>query len=129
MKLNRDKGAALVELAIVLPLLILIVFGVCEFGWVMYVNNALGNAGREGARFAAVTYAVKANDPRVAAHVRDCLYVGGYAADDVSVTNSQGVSGRPVSVTVTLNFHSFTKIFPFLEGKKFASEVTMLYER
>jgi Flp pilus assembly protein TadG len=52
---NRDKwmencGASAVEFAIVLPCLLLIVFGVIEFGLLVYNKQILTNACREGAR-------------------------------------------------------------------------------
>ncbi|HEX2769458.1 MAG TPA: TadE family protein [Geobacteraceae bacterium] len=55
MKLGNQKGQALVELAIILPLLVLLVFGVFEFGRVMYIKNTLNFAAREGARRASVS--------------------------------------------------------------------------
>jgi Flp pilus assembly protein TadG len=51
MKWINEKGAAVVEFAIVLPLLLVIVFGIVEFGFVMYNQAMLTNAAREGARF------------------------------------------------------------------------------
>jgi Flp pilus assembly protein TadG len=49
MILNR-RGAALVEFAIVLPLLFALVFGIIEFGFLFYNKAMLTNASREGAR-------------------------------------------------------------------------------
>lgn len=53
-RLNLRRGATLVEFAMVLPVLLLIVLGIMEFGW--YTRNQLGvaNAVREGARVAAI---------------------------------------------------------------------------
>jgi Flp pilus assembly protein TadG len=49
---NRKKrrGAAVVEMAVVSPLLVVMLFGIIEFGWIMAVQNTLVNATREGAR-------------------------------------------------------------------------------
>lgn len=46
----NQKGAAAVEFAIVLPLLVLLVFGSIEFGLLLYNKQVITNAGREGAR-------------------------------------------------------------------------------
>lgn len=54
MKFNSQKGAALVEFAVILPLLLLIVFGIVEFGFIFYNQAILTNASREGARRAIV---------------------------------------------------------------------------
>jgi hypothetical protein len=46
-----EKGAALIELAIMLPLLILFVIGAAEFGRVYYAAITVANAARAGAQF------------------------------------------------------------------------------
>jgi Flp pilus assembly protein TadG len=50
MKLKNQKGAAAVEFAIVLPFLVLLVFGMIEFGILYYNQQVITNASREGAR-------------------------------------------------------------------------------
>jgi Flp pilus assembly pilin Flp len=52
--LRDEAGAAVVEFALVLPILMLIVFGIIDFGRAFYTSNNLVSAVREGARFAAV---------------------------------------------------------------------------
>jgi hypothetical protein len=47
---NPERGAALVELAMVLPLLLLIFVGIIEFGLLFYNQQVLTNASREGSR-------------------------------------------------------------------------------
>jgi len=51
---NSVRGAAAVELAVVLPLLLTLVFGIIEFGWVFMVRETLTNSSREGARVAVL---------------------------------------------------------------------------
>jgi len=50
----NKRGQALVEFAIVIILLFLLVFGIIQFGWLMYIKNTLNNAARAGARTAVV---------------------------------------------------------------------------
>jgi Flp pilus assembly protein TadG len=47
---HNQKGVALIEFAIVLPLLLLLVFGAIEFGLLLYNKQVITNASREGAR-------------------------------------------------------------------------------
>jgi Flp pilus assembly protein TadG len=47
---HNQKGAATIELAIVLPILVLLVFGAIEFGLLFYNKQVITNASREGAR-------------------------------------------------------------------------------
>ena len=47
---HRQKGVATVEFGLLLPLLLLIVSGIVEFGMALYDKAVLTNASREGAR-------------------------------------------------------------------------------
>ena len=49
---ESQKGAAVVEFAILLPLLVILIAGVIEFGVLLYNKQILTNASREGARAA-----------------------------------------------------------------------------
>lgn len=53
-KLHSETGASAVEFAIILPVLIIILFGIFEFGLVYRDYLAITHAAREGARMAAV---------------------------------------------------------------------------
>jgi Flp pilus assembly protein TadG len=53
-RLRRDRGAAAVEFAIILPILMLVVFGVIQFGIALSRIEVYVSAAREGARYAAV---------------------------------------------------------------------------
>lgn len=50
MYFRNQKGAAAIEFAIVLPLLVILVFGVIEVGLLLYNKQVITNASREGAR-------------------------------------------------------------------------------
>ena len=50
----RARAAAVVEFAVVLPLLLTILFGIIEYGWVFMVRQTLQTAAREGARLAVL---------------------------------------------------------------------------
>jgi hypothetical protein len=52
---KNNKGNAVLEFALVLPLLLLILFGITEFGRAIMTTNTLNSAAREGARLAAVS--------------------------------------------------------------------------
>ncbi|MBI5441579.1 MAG: pilus assembly protein [Deltaproteobacteria bacterium] len=89
---RREKGAALVEFGLVLPLLLLILLGTIEFGLLLYNRQVLTNAAREGARFGIV-----AATPRVpAADIRD--QVSAYCSDFL-VSFAQPVPTPATTVT------------------------------
>lgn len=55
LKLRKSqKGQGLVEFALVFPLLMLLILGMIEFGWILNGKITLTNAAREGARVAAI---------------------------------------------------------------------------
>ena len=51
---NHERGQDLVEFALALPLLLLILLGIMEFGIVIMSYDTIANAAREGARFGVV---------------------------------------------------------------------------
>jgi len=51
---NRDRGAAMVEFALLLPLLLLLLFGIIDFGRALNAQITITQAAREGARLAAL---------------------------------------------------------------------------
>lgn len=52
---HAQRGAAAVEFAIVLPLLIILIFGIIEFSVILFDKAMITNASREGAR-AGIVY-------------------------------------------------------------------------
>jgi Flp pilus assembly protein TadG len=55
-RLRREEGASMIEFAIVAPLLFVLLFGIIEFGLIMYDQAIITSASIEGARFAASYY-------------------------------------------------------------------------
>lgn len=50
---GNNRGAAVIEFAVLLPLLAILVFGILEFGFLWLQSHYIANAAREGARIAA----------------------------------------------------------------------------
>ena len=53
-KLKNNDGAGLVEFALIALLLFSVLFGIIETGFLLYNQQIITNAGREGARFGIV---------------------------------------------------------------------------
>jgi Flp pilus assembly protein TadG len=108
---TNERGAAAVELAIILPLLLLILFGIIEFGRAYNVQVSLTQAAREGARYAAVHY----QDGSL--NVSGAALSAAPALDGlgVNVTNnaSSCAPGSSVKVTTSVTLPSMTG---FLDG-------------
>ena len=100
--LGNEKGQNLVEFALVVPLLLLLVIGIAEFGRAWMAQNILTGAAREAVRLLAVP--PPDGGPTVAYNrAVAVLASAGITADNVSVVDTPGTFG-PVSVTVNYNF-------------------------
>lgn len=97
-RLKNETGASAVEFAIILPVLILILFGIFEFGMAYRDYLAITHAAREGARMAAVGRYSEAE-------VRQRAYPVSPSSVSISYLSSGGVArhGDPVQVTVTFD--------------------------
>lgn len=103
---RRRRGAETVELAVTLPLLMVVVFTGFEYGWAVLKSIQLDHAAREGARAAALSGATVAS---VQDRVNTVLQNSGIAAGAVSVTmnpadpGSTG-AGNSISVEVEASY-------------------------
>ena len=77
-RLRSERGTAIIETALTLPLLLLVCIAIFEFGRAYQTWEVLTNAAREGARLAVLPTAVPG---AVDARVREYLTVGGLSAD------------------------------------------------
>ena len=73
-----ERGSTMAEFAVVASVFFMIVFGIIEFGRMLYTHNALTDATRRGARYAVLHTAEVATDgtPRVAKCVRAVVVYG-----------------------------------------------------
>jgi len=71
-RITSDRGAALLEVALTLPLLLLVTVGIFEFGRAYQTQQVLTNAAREGARVAVLP-----GQPTGAARSRVTAYLTG----------------------------------------------------
>lgn len=94
----RERGAAAVEFALVLPVLLLLVLGLLEFARIYNVQISLSNAAREGARVMAIENSVAT--ARAAAVAAAPSVDPAISTAQVAVTPSSCSGGGTVSVTI-----------------------------
>lgn len=129
MNLCNQKGQALVEVALILPILVLLVFGSFEFGRAMYIKNTLNYAAREGARRASVSEPF--NIGAVRNHVTASLPASLHTGLAVTVTPAAPQHGID-TVTVVVEA-PFTTVVPDLLTQlagitTLSAEASMRYE-
>jgi Flp pilus assembly protein TadG len=122
---KSERGAALVEFAIVATIFLTVLFGVIEFGRMFWTHNALRDAARRGTRYATV----RKNDAAGIAAVKNMVVYGdpnvssgtpvvsGLTTANVAV-NYQNYNGLQLSsrATVTITGYQFQFSVPLIGG-------------
>jgi Flp pilus assembly protein TadG len=101
-KLPR-RGAAAVEAALLLPLGILLVFGLMEFGWVFLRAQQITHAARHGARIAATADATNADVEAAIMAWMNEIGITDYSWSASPTDVSAVETGETVTITVTGN--------------------------
>ncbi len=131
---DSERGAVLVEFALISPFLFIILFGIIDFGWAFTQVLDTRHAAREGARLAAVDFQPTAD---VGADQTDlivaeiCGRLEDPATSRVSVTldSTDTSTGALATVRVERDLEQLTGFFSFLDNKETASDVTFRLER
>lgn len=107
-RLKNERGAALLETAVVLPLVLLVSVSIFEFGRAYQVFQVMTNAAREGARLAVLP---ASTDADVKTRVTDYLTAGqiqgadpNWVSIDHTKTVSIGGTGTAPATQVTVNY-------------------------
>ena len=112
---SRHRGQAIVETALVLPIFLILVLAIVDFGLGLRAWITVTNAAREGARVAAVRGSCSA----IEAQVMDTS--GGLISDAatqiiIDPPTCNGTAGSPVSVTATYEYNFVTPLAGLLGG-------------
>jgi Flp pilus assembly protein TadG len=142
-KWTSQKGTSAVEFALILPLLMIITFGIIEFGMLIYNQQVITNASREGARAGIV-----ASIPRVPPTGANSIesVVQSYCASHMvtfGTQNTPTITNPPAGYSPTASFrdpltvqvnyqYSFLVIPNFIPGiarlRNMQAATTMRYE-
>ncbi len=117
MRAARESGQAVVEFVLVLPFMLLLLFGIVDFGLAINYSSDLNHVAAQGARQAAVN-----SDPafNVATYVKEAAEPS--IGDDVAVSVclppgpggiASGQPGAPVTIKATYSH----KLLHLLPGK------------
>ena len=116
MRLKNEKGQAIVEFALVLPILLLLLCGIIDFGWIFGNQLLANNATREAARYTAIHYYDNSTDDdrAVAAAI-----VADRAPTLVLPSVTLTASGESITVAVSSQIDVLTPLLSafFTDGK------------
>ena len=101
----------MVELAIVLPLLLILLFGIIELSIALYDKAMLTNASREGARAGIVAQNPRVTDARIRQVVNDyaSIYLISFPSrrlgdEDILITRAGSTFGSNLTVSVNYRY-------------------------
>ncbi len=139
----RGRGQSLVEFALVIPIFVLVLVGILDFGWMLYCRMTVIDAAREGARYgiavppaswgsmqSLVTSTVQSEAPGLAlSNLTDtvtCVPIVSKTSCDFNAAGD-AQPGDAIKVTVTYQFYNF---FPAYFGSTVSlpSTVQMVLE-
>lgn len=128
MRLKSEKGQAMVEFALVLPILLLLLCGIIDFSWIFGNQLMADNASREAARYSAIHYYdSNTDDDQAEAYEVVTSRAATLSAPSVILS----ISGNSVTISVSSNINLLTPIIStFFSGGKFtvSAQCTMRLE-
>lgn len=112
---RKAKGQSLVEFALVLPILLLVIFGLFDLGYAVFIKNMISNATREGARTGIIITKTDADiRARVNAAAPGLNLTTAQIAISPSPNNRQ--FNEPITVTVTYTYVPLTPVIGRITG-------------
>jgi Flp pilus assembly protein TadG len=104
MKKRNERGAVAAEFALLLPVLLTILFGIIEFGMIMYSREIVTNASREGARAGIVQGPPKRTAGEIITIAGNYLTNTGINPANVTFTVAGEGLTNPNTLTVTATY-------------------------
>jgi len=126
--LGDKDGQSIVEFALVLPILLLVLFGITEFGRAIMVTNILHTASREGARLAVVS--AVSDTVSVKDRINDVLDAANLDLGKTTTSIVYSSSDKCVTVTITYQFEVLSGgiLDPFMGTIPLRGMTVMRYE-
>ena len=97
-KKKKQRGATAVELAIILPVMLLFIFGIIEFSLLLYNKNIINHAAREGARIGVAYNPYRVDDTDIKDAVNEYI-----ASKLISFSNNEAIINDNNDITICPN--------------------------
>lgn len=102
----QERGQSMVEFVLVLPIFLLLVFSIVDFGMGFHAWLTVTNSAREGARLGAV----RASSSQIVTRVHNTSDTLDASKMTITVTNAQGKPGESVVVGVNYDYTLITPL-------------------
>ncbi len=126
---DREKGVAVVEFALILPLFLMLLFGTMEAGWLFAQHVEVRNAAREGARLAVVDFPDPGNSGAIISETCSRAIISAPRASVYLSQNNAGTDQASAVVTVSQVYQSLTGFLPMFDNIVISSTAEMRVER
>ncbi len=97
--MRSEKGQAAVEFALVLPILLMLIFGLIDFGRILYTKNALTSLSQEAARHASIYYGSE-----------DDAVLKNYVISNAGTLDTSAITGNVITFDPTRNSGSDVEV-------------------
>lgn len=110
-----DGGAAAVEFALILPVLLSVVFGILEYGWIFYQQFNLASAVRNGLRQGVTISQTASPNPQETCRQKALADLQTMGISPASVTVTATYAGSTPTRTMTLSASmNYSKLIGFV---------------
>lgn len=135
-KQKSTHGSAMIEFALVLPMLLILVFGIIEFSIALYDKAVMTNASREAARAGAIFRTPALTNEQIITVATDAcgnnLVSFANSSPQVTISKPGGATaGNPITVTITYEYTGLLLgelISPLTGTANISASTTMLIE-
>lgn len=121
-RFSRQKGLAAVELALTIPLFLMILLGMLEYGYYFYIATSATSAAREGARQCTLVSLGACGQCNPSAAVTYMNQLGLSEHTSATANCSNGAAGIMYTVNVAVDYPTLTGLGP-MSGLMPASQV------
>jgi Flp pilus assembly protein TadG len=108
---KKERGQSMVEFVLVVPIFLVLIFGIVDFGMGIHAWLTITSSSREGARIGSVS----ASAAEIEAKVRSTSSSLDQSQLTVVTTNAQGASGESVVVDVDYHYDFITPLSSILD--------------
>ncbi|MBI0577633.1 pilus assembly protein [Neobacillus cucumis] len=121
--MKSEKGQSLVEFALIIPMLMLLLFGIIDFARIFHVYLTMDHAGREAARAASIG---KDDSTIKSTAVFDASNIG-LTTDKITITpTGTRSSGSNVNITITYPITFLTPLIGNIVGPITLKDTTVM---